>query len=369
MDKPRMIEYISKNLDYTVFDVKWIPCSAKFIVVGVRPKGSGIIQIYELNGADVDLIKTIEKKNALKCSTFGASTLRHRHLAVGDYAGRMMIIDLERPDLAVYNVEAHKQIINSIDGIGGAQLNCGAPEIVTGGKDGVVKVWDPRQGSDPVVNIEPESSDAQSCRDCWTVAFGDSHSNEERKVAAGYDNGDLKMFDLRNLDVYWETSLKNGICSIEFDRKDIKMNKFGVTTLEGGLYVYDLRTFHKEKGFAYVQEKNAGRSVGTNGVISGPKSTVWCIKHCPQNRDIFVTGGGTGSVRLWQYQYPEKRRQENSSSGDVGVAGTIKMLHASTLSTQPVHCFDWSPDKLGLAVAGSLDQAFRVILTTKLNCY
>ncbi len=34
-------------------------------------------------------------------------------------------------------------------------------------------------------------------RDCWCVAFGNAHNDEERCVAAGYDNGDIKLFDLR----------------------------------------------------------------------------------------------------------------------------------------------------------------------------
>lgn len=34
-------------------------------------------------------------------------------------------------------------------------------------------------------------------RDCWCVAIGNSYNDEERCVLAGYDNGDVKMFDLR----------------------------------------------------------------------------------------------------------------------------------------------------------------------------
>lgn len=34
------------------------------------------------------------------------------------------------------------------------------------------------------------------CRDCWSVAFGNSFNDEERCVLAGYDNGDVKLFDL-----------------------------------------------------------------------------------------------------------------------------------------------------------------------------
>ena len=250
-------------------------------------------------------------------------------------------------------------------------MNCGGPEIVTGSKDGAVKIWDPRQASDPVVDISPQYSkrNESGTRDCWAVTFGDSFSNDERSICAGYDNGDLKLFDLRKLAVVWETTLSNGICSIEFDRKDIKKNKLAITTLEGGLRCYDMRTFHSEKGYAYVSEKNAGRSVGKNGVISGPKSTVWSVKHLPQNRDLFVTCGGTGSLRLWNYQYPEKRKAVGTDGQDYGIAGSLNLLHATTLSSQPVHCFDWSSDKMGLGLAGSFDQCVRVILTTRLNLF
>lgn len=34
-------------------------------------------------------------------------------------------------------------------------------------------------------------------RDCWAVAFGDMYNDEERALLAGYDNGDIKLFDLR----------------------------------------------------------------------------------------------------------------------------------------------------------------------------
>ena len=49
--------------------------------------------------------------------------------------------DLEDPSIPVYKVEGHKKIINTIDGIGGDSIGCGAPEIVTGSADGSVKVY------------------------------------------------------------------------------------------------------------------------------------------------------------------------------------------------------------------------------------
>ena len=47
----------------------------------------------------------------------------------------------------------------------------------------------------PVAAFEP--ADPANVRDCWSVAFGNSFNDEERCVLAGYDNVDVKMFDLR----------------------------------------------------------------------------------------------------------------------------------------------------------------------------
>lgn len=275
--------------------------------------------------------------------------------------------DLENPDAPIYTVDAHTDIINAIDGVAGANIDCGAPEIVTGSRDGKVKVWDLRQKDAPVACMSSE--DAKIERDCWAVAFGDAHNAFDRAVTAGYDNGDLKIFDLRNMKIRWETNLKNGICGIEFDRKDIRMNKMVVCTLEGGLHVYDMKTQHPTKGFASVVEKNAGRALGSHGVVQGAKATVWAVRHLPQNRDIFMSCGGSGSTRLWCYEYPSKREQTSSEGISQGIAGTLNMLNATTVSTQPINSFDWSPDFRGLAVCGAFDQTVRVMITTKLNQY
>jgi hypothetical protein len=148
---------------------------------------------------------------------------------------------------------------------------------------------------------------AFSYRDCWCVAFGNSFNDDERCVLAGYDNGDVKLFDLRTnkvcnkqglllyrsslwlwlslaialqntvggeaiylgwqgcvgtalttgsehmqaglllLQLRWETNVKNGVCGVAFDRRDIPMNKFMVTCLESVFHVYDARTQNPSK--------------------------------------------------------------------------------------------------------------------------
>lgn len=44
--------------------------------------------------------------------------------------------DLEDDLLPVYKSEKHTAIINSMDGVAGVSAGCGAPEIVTGSRDG-----------------------------------------------------------------------------------------------------------------------------------------------------------------------------------------------------------------------------------------
>jgi hypothetical protein len=51
--------------------------------------------------------------------------------------GRSIVCrDLDRLELPVYAVKGHDSIINSIDGVGGLGIGGGAPEIVTGSRDG-----------------------------------------------------------------------------------------------------------------------------------------------------------------------------------------------------------------------------------------
>lgn len=83
--KPIIISHAEKSLDYSLFDAKWIPCSAKFVVMGSRPRGTGLIQIYELSSGEINLVKSIERSSSIKCGTFKASSLRDRYLATGDF--------------------------------------------------------------------------------------------------------------------------------------------------------------------------------------------------------------------------------------------------------------------------------------------
>lgn len=142
MDRPYFLCHLEKPVDFTIFDTKWLPCSAKCIALGRKSNGNGILKMFELNDGGLDDVQEYNFKSSLKSCSFGASSIRKRHVAVVTFDGQLQVLDLERADVNyIYNVNAHKGIANCIDAIGGGfMVNCGAPEISTGGSDGHVKV-------------------------------------------------------------------------------------------------------------------------------------------------------------------------------------------------------------------------------------
>uniref|UniRef100_A0A6U8SX42 WD repeat-containing protein 92 n=1 Tax=Emiliania huxleyi TaxID=2903 RepID=A0A6U8SX42_EMIHU len=132
------------------------------------------------------------------------------------------------------------------------------------------------------------------------------------------------------------------------------MNKLVLTTLESRYRLYDMRTHHPVQGYSFLSQE-------------AHQSTVWAARHLPQNRDVFMTCGGNGSLELWRYSYPAQRSIKDKDGHAKGVLGTVTQLQKKKFSTQPIASFDWHADKEGLAVMGVLDQTVRVLLCTKLN--
>jgi len=209
----------------------------------------------------------------------------------------------------------------------------------------------------PAACLQPRTTSER--RDAWSVAFGGSVNASDRALAAGFDNGDVKLFDLRAMKVRWEEETPAGVCSLQFDRKDIQMNKLAATCLEGRVHMWDLRTQHDKEGFARADAR-------LKGAHSAGSATVWRGRHLPQNRDVFMTcAGGGASLALWKYVYPDQRWKKDGKGDKVGVAGQLERVQDLELGEQPVSSFSWSPDKAGLAACTSFDQKVRTIVVTK----
>ena len=163
-DKPQIIEHVSHSLSLTVYETKWIPASARFVLLGSPARQTGLLQIYQLNAGNIELEAEVERPKSFKCGTFGATSLAERRMATGDFEGTLAIWDLERLK-ETFKTKAHDTIINCVDGCGGLK-GAGAPELATGSRDGCVHVWDPRQQDRPVASMQPQPGEA--VRDCWS---------------------------------------------------------------------------------------------------------------------------------------------------------------------------------------------------------
>ena len=212
--RPQILAHHEVDAGFTVHSVVWVPSSPRLLAVGTTLQNKGIIHVYSL-GRELVKKQEVNMEFGLNAVTFRGSSLTDRRLAVGDFGGRVYSYDFEAGQ-EVWGLRGH-EVVNCIDGAGGGGL--GPMELVTGGREGGVKVWDVREAKRPVVTMEPETGK----RECWAVTAGNCYNDTERMIAAGYDNGDVKMWDLRNMKLYWDTNVGNGVCSLEYDRRDIKV--------------------------------------------------------------------------------------------------------------------------------------------------
>jgi hypothetical protein len=58
-EKPQLITHVQKSLNFTLYDARWIPHSARFVILGSHPRGTGALQIYELTRGDAKLLKEV----------------------------------------------------------------------------------------------------------------------------------------------------------------------------------------------------------------------------------------------------------------------------------------------------------------------
>lgn len=110
------------------------------------------------------------------------------------------------------------------------------------------------------MSLEP--AEGEEAAECWAVCWGDCTEGIGRGgvIGCGYDNGDVKLFDLRSMRLLTERNLDYGVCGIATDRADICLNKLLVAALEGRLFTADLRTCHPEEGYAFGEQQiSAGK--------------------------------------------------------------------------------------------------------------
>jgi len=47
-DRPQIVEHVHQSVNYVVYDTRWVPSSARMVVLGCHPRGTGALEVYSL---------------------------------------------------------------------------------------------------------------------------------------------------------------------------------------------------------------------------------------------------------------------------------------------------------------------------------
>ena len=108
-----------------------MPGTAKFVALGCHARGTGALQLWELDGPKLTQLGAEEPAASLKCACFTGAAgggAAPQLLALGNFDGQLSLVDVERlgsssgssstgggGGSAVFTVQAHAGIVNGVD--------------------------------------------------------------------------------------------------------------------------------------------------------------------------------------------------------------------------------------------------------------
>ena len=251
----------------------------------------------------------------------------------GDFGGNLTVWDLEEERAVEEAAGAHRDMVNCVAGAAG--------RLVTGGRDGEVRVWDPRDIRQCALNMRDETT----CHDTWTVTIRD------HVVCSGYSNGDVRMFDLRAGAATWDTNFGGGGVTSLTLMEDRRLAGGGA----GGVAaVWDLQTRHSSQGYTRTDARVE-------------KSVIWSLSPSPDNSSVMMATLGSGAARLVQFKPPGHRVMIGRDGTNVGTPGELRAGAGHQWADRPVTSFHWSGDRAGLGVATGFDQKIRVVVVPSID--
>ncbi|KAF9422301.1 hypothetical protein BGZ94_008606 [Podila epigama] len=328
----KITQVASIGIPFTGFQALWIPGTNRICSFGSSDAGFGVIQVHALTTGVLPagissqgthhqkkqqghqhpklvVQSESEKKAQFKSGTFRAGGAHPPRLITGDFDGHVNIWDLNRTEVPVATINAHKDIVTCIDGAGGSNtINTSSgslqprQEFVTGCRDGTIKLWDTRQKEEAISVMVPKKGYGH---EVWSVAMNaQSLTSDDLLVAAGYDNGDIRVLDLAAGKPLIETNIQHGVCSVEFDQRRGAATRLIATTMNGALHSFDLvngKVTTSSTGPGSIPLKGASSEAvieDTLTVQTGDESTLWQARHIPQRPNIFAVTDGGGNIHL-----------------------------------------------------------------------
>jgi hypothetical protein len=59
MEKAQIIIYSQKSVNYTPFDIKWIPSTPRFVTLGQQANGTGILEVMKLSKGSIEIVSKV----------------------------------------------------------------------------------------------------------------------------------------------------------------------------------------------------------------------------------------------------------------------------------------------------------------------
>ncbi|KAM9950843.1 hypothetical protein ACTFIT_008841 [Dictyostelium discoideum] len=336
--------YVTKKLTSQPYSCQWIPTSCSVVTVGKKTSGGiskGDIKIHQLEFDDtsgdpkLNLVYENEFTNPFRCLSFfkQANQLQqqdNRKFITGDFNGQISEWDSDICDIPIWGVKgAHQGSISAIDAYADNLVVCG-------GKDGTIKVYDTRikpnsandnngNNSSPISTFEQTNKS-----NCWSICTNDNN------IIAGFENGDLNIYNLKTNSIQSTTKLNGGICSIDSNDRSNILNQFLITTNKSFISIA-----------SFNNNNNNNIEFKDYEINKEPNQTIWSGIYSPWNKkdneNIFTIAQGDGSVSMYR--------------------DDCKLIDKVLVSDLPILSLDYSKDRKGLLCCISLKKQLSILIS------
>ncbi|EGG24834.1 hypothetical protein DFA_03079 [Cavenderia fasciculata] len=333
-----LLPLISTKVLYSPFDVKWVPFSSSVLTVG-HSKDKGDIRIYRMSDIDTtnQSSNTLSLQNESRfenkircCSFFDSKNQSNRgYFVCGDFAGHLSIWNIDRMDSPITTIpNAHIGSVNAID-CGGNSNSQSSSElsysIATGGRDGKVALWDSRSSFKSVSSTHSFSHNiSQGKLDCWSVSLFGSN------IIAGYENGDINVYDIKTNRLVSSTNFGFGVSSVNVNERQGLDN-----IMIGG----------NESQLLFGSTSNDGIIKKTKEIKGdGICKFVWSARYSPHNPSIFSIAGNDGTVTMYD---------------------NYKKMDQVKLGEMPIIALDYNKDFPNLIATVALNRLISILISPK----